>query len=139
MSLLVDTSFVVAVKNKDDKDHGRGIELLQELVRGQHGAAVSTEVVFLEAITTAYARTHRHSTAVGVGDLFFAAWEGKPLIQMRPVTTAQVHAAWSEFRRHRDKKLSMVDWTSVVVAKDLELEQILSFDDGFDGIFPRLS
>ena len=48
-------------------------------------------------------------------------------------------SAWSEFRRFRERELSMTAWVSVVVARQLEVDGILSFDSGFDGIFPRVS
>ena len=139
MSLLVDTSFFVAVKSLRDAAHARAIELFQEILRGEHGATHTTDFVFAEAVTVALARTRRHSAAVGVGEFALRAGDGRRLFPMHYVTPDELRGAWEEFRRYRDKGLSMVDWTSVVVARDLEADAILSFDEGFDGIYPRLS
>ena len=67
------------------------------------------------------------------------AGDGRPFFLMHHVTRDELLEAWEEFRRYRDKGLSMVDWTSVVVARKLEADAILSFDEGFDGVYPRLS
>ena len=139
MSLLVDTSFFVAVRSLRDAAHARAIGLFQEILRGEHGAIHTTDFVFAEAVTVALARTRRHSAAVGVGEFMLRAGDGRPFFLMHHVTRDELLEAWEEFRRYRDKGLSMVDWTSVVVARKLEADAILSFDEGFDGVYPRLS
>ncbi len=139
MSLLVDTSFFVAVKSLSDVNHSRAVGLLQEIIRGEHGAAHTTDFVFAETVTTVLARTHRHSAAVGVGELVYVTQDGNQLFAIDHVTPDQLREAWRQFRKHGDRELSMTDWTSVVVARELELDSILSFDHGFDGIYSRLS
>jgi len=139
MSLLVDTSFLVAVKSLGDAAHSRAVELFQEILRGEHGATHTTDFVFAEAVTVALARTRRHSAAVGVGEFVLRAGDGHPFFLMHHVTPDELLAAWEEFRRYRDRGLSMVDWTSVIVARNLEADAILSFDEGFDGVYHRLS
>ena len=139
MSLLVDTSFFMAVKHLRDADHDRATELFREVFRGEHGVAHTTNVVFLEAVTVALARTRRHSAAKGVGELVRLRTGERQMFPLQHVSSGQLTMAWEEFLGHQDKFLSMVDWTSVVVARELEVDAILSFDRGFDGIFPRLS
>jgi len=95
--------------------------------------------VFAEAVTAVLVRTHRHSAAVGVGDLVRLSREGSPVFPMHHVTEEEWEEAWREFRRYRERELSMTDWISVVVARHLEAEAIVSFDRGFDGVFPRRS
>ncbi len=139
MSVLLDTSFLFAFKNTRDADHVRAVELFREVLRGQHGASYTTDFVFAEAVTVVLVRTGRHSAAVRIGDLVLAGNRGTAPISLHHVSPDQLLDAWTEFRRHEDQKLSLTDWTSVVVARALELDVILSFDRGFDGIFPRLS
>lgn len=139
MSVLLDTSFLFAFKNVRDANHARAVELFVEALHGQHGAAYTTDFVFAEAVTVALVRTGRHSAAVGIGDLVLAGNRGSPTISLHDVTHEQLMDAWTEFRRHGDRKVSLTDWTSVVVARALELDAIVSFDHGFDGIYPRLS
>lgn len=139
MSLVVDTSFFVALKSLRDANHGRAVELFEEILKGERGTAHTTNLVFSEAVTAVLARTHRHGAAVGVGDLVLLSRDGSPLFPMHHVTAGELLEAWREFRRFRDRELSITDWTSVVVARALEAEAILSFDRGFDGIFPRQS
>ena len=138
MSVLLDTSFLFAFKNLRDADHGRAVELFQEVFHGQHGAAHTTDFVFAEAVTVSLVRTGRHSAAVGIGDLILTGNRGSPTISLHYLSPEQLMDAWAEFRRHRDQRLSLTDWTSVVSARALELDAIVSFDHGFDGVFPRL-
>jgi len=139
MTVLVDTSFFVALKSLRDTNHHRAAELFAEILKGEKGAAHTTNLVFSEAVTAALARTHRHSAAVGIGELIFLARDGSPVFPMHHITEEELEEAWREFRRYRERELSMTDWTSVVVARQLEAEAILSFDHGFDGVFPRQS
>ena len=138
MSVLLDTSFVIALKNPRDADHARALARFREMLQGIHGALFSTNVVFAEAVTMARVRMRRFTAAVGVSEFFFSAYDGKPLVRLQHLTPPQLTAAWAEYRRHEDKELSLVDWASVAVARDLELDAIASFDEGFDGIYPRL-
>ena len=138
MSVLCDTSFLWAARNLRDSHHARAVELLRELLRGEHGKPHLTDLIFMEAVTLALARTGRHSAAVGTGDMLRQERGGKRLFLLHHVTPNHVEAAWKELCRHTDKALSMTDWTSVVVARELELDAIVSFDEGFDGLFPRL-
>ncbi len=137
MTVVVDTSFFVALKSLRDADHDRAVGLFAELLRGELGASYATDFVFSEAVTAVLARTHRHSAAVGVGDLIRMSRDGSPVFPMHHVTEDELEEAWSEFRRYRERDLSMTDWASVVVARHLEAEAILTFDRGFDGVFPR--
>ena len=140
MSVLVDTSFFVALKSLRDTEHRRATELFQEILRGEHGTAYTTDFIFVEAVTASLARTHRHSTAVGVGELILARGAtGGPIFGMLHVSSEEVQQAWDEFRRYREGEWSVTDWTSVVAARSLEVDAILSFDRGFDGILARLS
>jgi predicted nucleic acid-binding protein len=139
MSVLVDTSFLFAVKNLDDDDHARAVELFQELLHREHGAAYATNLIFAEAITVSLVRTGRHSAAVAIGELLLRRYRGEPFFSMYHVSPPQLQSAWEEFKRHPDKSLSLTDWTSVVAARELEIDRVLSFDRGFDGIHPRLS
>lgn len=138
MSLLVDTSFFVALKSLRDANHARAAELFAEILRGERGAVHTTNLVFAEAVTAALARTHRHAAAVGVGEAILLSRGGRPVFSMHDVSSERLREAWGEFLRYTDKELSMTDWTSVVVARHMELDAILSFDGGFDGIYPRL-
>jgi len=139
MSVLLDTSFVIALRNQRDEHHARAAALFKELLEHRHGHMHATNLVFSETVTTAFARTRRHSSAVAAGEVFLLQHGGRPLVRMHHLTGPQLLSAWDEFRRYRDKKLSMVDWTSVVVARELEVDHVLSFDEEFDGILPRLS
>lgn len=137
MSVLVDTSFFLAVKSLRDSNHARAVDLFREILRGEHGVAHTSDFIFAEAITAALARTHRHSAAVGIGELILLRQSGAPLFVLDHVAPEQVREAWAEFQRYKEKDLSMTDWTSVVLARHLEADAILSFDGGFDGVYAR--
>lgn len=139
MTVIVDTSFFVALKSLRDADHDRAVALFADLLRGEMGGAHTTNFVFSEAVTAVLARARRHSAAVGVGDLIRLSRDGSPVFPMHHVTEEELEEAWREFRRYRERELSMTDWTTVVVARHLEAEAVLSFDRGFDGVFTRLS
>ena len=47
MSVLCDTSFLWAARNLRDSHHARAVELLRELLRGEHGKPHLTDLIFI--------------------------------------------------------------------------------------------
>lgn len=54
------------------------------------------------------------------------------------VTVAVFQAAVTTFERYDDQTLSFTDATTIALLDRLDLDRVLSFDDDFDGIVPRL-
>lgn len=140
MSIFVDTGVLVAFANKRDRDHYRAVQLTDELRRGKHGIAYTSEYVFDEAVTTALVRTRRVDVAVNTGVLMLGSKEKKtpPLTRVLRVDENTFYEAWKAFSSGKFPTLSFTDHTSVGLSRSHAGGMIMSFDDDFDGILTRI-
>ena len=135
MTVFIDTGIFVALRNAEDINHQRSKELMMDALKGNWGRIYTSDYIIDEAITTALARTKRHDIAVDVGTYIL----GSARFIKIGVDNEVFNDAWLKFRTFKDKGLSFTDCTSIAVIQKHAIKQILSFDDGFDGLIQRLS
>jgi len=134
MAIFIDTGVFVALRNADDEFHTRGKELMKRVLKCEFGRAFTSDYVLDEAITTALVRTKRHDLAVDIG---------KYIIESQRITklyaTEEIVAmAWKKFQKFKDKPLSFTDCVSLGLMEKNRIEQIMSFDSGFNGLTKRI-
>jgi predicted nucleic acid-binding protein len=134
MAIFIDTGVFVALRNADDEFHTRGKELMKRALKCEFGRAFTSDYVLDEAITTALVRTKRHDLAVDIG---------KYIIESQRITklyaTEEIAAmAWKKFQKFKDKPLSFTDCVSLGLMEKNRIEQIMSFDSGFNGLTKRI-
>jgi predicted nucleic acid-binding protein len=134
MAIFIDTGVFVALRNADDEFHTRGKELMKRVLKCEFGRAFTSDYVLDEAITTALVRTRRHDLAVDIG---------KYIIESQRITklyaTEEIAAmAWKKFQKFKDKPLSFTDCVSLGLMEKNRIEQIMSFDSGFNGLTKRI-
>lgn len=139
MTVVVDTSVLVAAINRRDENHDRAVGLLEDLRRGNHGPVVTTDFIFDEVVTVTLARTGRHEAAVRA-TLFLlppepeAAW-----LALEPVGEETFFRALEAFRRAGRRDLSFTDWTTVSIVREGRADAVVSFDRDFDGLVARIA
>jgi len=57
MSLLIDTSALVAARNADDRNHNKALDIMTRALKGEFGKLYISDYIFDEAVTIAYIRT----------------------------------------------------------------------------------
>ena len=128
-SLFVDTTFLVAVYNLEDKHHDRAEAFLQELADGRHGnfRLFTTDYVFDEMVTAILTRTRKHAVAAAAGRAIrdSEAWRVEILGE------AGFEEAWTLFLERKDKRWSFTDCTSFRFMEQRGLRKALSFDVNF--------
>ncbi len=134
MSIFIDTGIFVAARNKRDINHERAVELLRMVIKGRFGAAYTSDYIFDEAVTVALIRTGRTDIAIDIGKFILSSKK----IRMIVVDKYIFRRAWSIFIKHRDKRLSFTDATSIAIIQTYKIDYIMSFDSHFDGIIARI-
>lgn len=128
-SLFVDTTFLVAVFNLEDKNHKEAESLLQELAEGQHGnfRLLTTDYVFDEMITAVLTRTRNHGIAMAAGRAIrdSKAW------RVDVLGKNGFEAAWALFQERRDKRWSFTDCASFRFMEQRGMRRALAFDENF--------
>lgn len=120
---FVDTSFVVALVNKNDQYHKQAIELAS---RFDKRPLVTTDAVLLE-VGNALARTFK-TESIQIIEHFIAADE----IRIIHLNADLFRRAFELYRSHSDKAWGLVDCISFVVMRELNLTESLTADRHFE-------
>ncbi len=121
--IFVDTSFWVALKNRQDDRHDAATSLLE--LHGD-GQLVTTNHVRGETWTFLRRRAgHRDAVA------FLDAVERSPRVALVAVGQEQEDAALRWLRRHDERSYSFVDATSFAVMRERRVTRALAFDGDF--------
>jgi predicted nucleic acid-binding protein len=134
MTIFIDTSVFVALRNADDEQHQRSRELMKRALKAEFGAIYTSDYIIDEAITTALIRTRRHDLAIDIGKYIIES----PRINKLWTTKEIFELAWQKFQALKDKPLSFTDCTTLAHIEKNGIKKILSFDSGFDGLIQRV-
>jgi predicted nucleic acid-binding protein len=134
MAVFIDTGVFVALRNADDELHTRSRELMKRALKGEYGRTYTSDYVIDEAITTALVRTRRHDFAVDIGKYIIES----PRITKLWTTKEAFDLAWEKFKAFADKPLSFSDCVSLALMEKNRVNQMMSFDSGFDGLIQRI-
>jgi predicted nucleic acid-binding protein len=139
--IFIDTSIFVALANQKDRDHQRGVGLVDRLRKGEFGQPYTSDYVFDETVTTALVRTGRQDVAVKAGKLILGSKDESipPLARFVRVDERAFSEAWANLKSARFARLSFTDHTILAQMNDLKIDSVLSFDSDFDGIVSRIS
>ena len=132
MSVLLDTSFVVALAFTDDRDSARATALFEEIAEGRHGAGFVTDFVVNEALTLAWVRSRRSRVVSDLAGLLLAPDPADRPGRLLFVGERAFHEAARLHRRHH-ATLSFTDCTHLAVMAERGLTKIATFESGFEG------
>ena len=138
MSVLVDSSALIAFLHQRDRLHETAERLLAPILDGERGPAAITDDIVDEVLTFLVARgaTRSHlDRAIGflLGD---GATPGAFVLHR--VGPDHFAEALGLLRRHRERRLSFTDCTSMAVMAAAGIAAIATFDKGFDGLVARV-
>jgi predicted nucleic acid-binding protein len=141
MSILLDTGVLHGFLNTKDQRHQDAMTIIEAVLDGKHGTAVTTTFVVDEAITLANVRGQPFAV---VGDLLgmigMNPGAGLPsFITLTDVTHTDIAAATRLQERHWARGLSFTDCTSLQIMTRDNIDAIATFDGGFDGLVPVIA
>lgn len=122
MSIVLDSSVIIAFYNKRDQDHQRGLDFFKKLENKEFGGVFLSDYVFDEVVT--YALSHLgKNKALQLGEWIFAC----DFIFV-PTSKDIFDAAWQIFRK--TNSLSFTDCILADLARRHN-SQLSTFDGGF--------
>lgn len=119
---FVDTSFFVALRMRDDRNHAQASRLWS----ADRNSLLTSNHVVGETWTFSRRRLG-HAVAVEFLDLV----ERSERVTVETVSPDLEAEAWSWLRRHDERTYSFVDATSFAVMRANRLREALAFDDDF--------
>ncbi|HKB67720.1 MAG TPA: PIN domain-containing protein [Pyrinomonadaceae bacterium] len=121
--VFVDTSFVVALVNKNDQNHGLAMDLAGRLT-GQ--GLVTTDAILLE-IGNALSRNFKRQSVEIIEE--FLTSDDVQVIHLHPPLFRR---AFDLYKSRSDKVWGLIDCVSFVVMKELGITDALSADKHFE-------
>ncbi len=129
MSIIIDTSAIVAARNSDDKNHKIAVAIFEDIIGGIYGTAIISDLILSEAISYAYVATKNKNIALDIAK--FAQTKPIKLFFLGP---ADIDLALELYQQYFDSELSFIDCTTIALMKRLRIEAIFTFDREFIGI-----
>ena len=138
MTVLVDTGVLYADHDRDATRHEAASDALEAVYEGEFGHPYISDYVYDEAVTLTRSRTNSVDAATRLGERLRGVGEYPTVYALEHVTVAVFQAAVTTFEMYDDQSLSFTDATTIALLDRLDLDRVLSFDDDFDGIVPRV-
>jgi len=138
MTVLVDTGVLYADHDRDATRHEAAGDALETVYDGEFGHPYISDYVYDEAVTLTRRRTNSVDAAIRLGERLRGVGEYPAVYALEHVSVAVFQAAMTTFERYDDQSLSFTDATTIALLDRLDLDRVLSFDDDFDGIVPRV-
>ena len=123
--IFIDTSLLVAFVVAKDTNHEKSVSIMEEIVGGKHGQAITSEYVFDETVTVVLVRSKSLYLASKTGDLIK---ESMPVLE---VGNNIFEASWTRFRNQKDTKFSFTDCTILEVVESNHIDKLATFDREF--------
>jgi predicted nucleic acid-binding protein len=124
--IFIDTSLLVAFVVAKDTNHEKSVSIMEEIVGGKHGQAITSEYVFDETVTVVLVRSKSLYLASKTGDLIK---ESMPVLEVGNNT---FEASWNRFRNQKDTKFSFTDCTILEVVESNHIDKLATFDREFE-------
>ena len=125
--IFIDTSVFVAFIVEKDTNHEKAVSLMEEIVDGEHGTAITSGYVFDETVTVVLIRSKSLGSAVRTGNLI------KESMQVIDVDSIFFEASWNRFRGQKRNKFSFIDCTILEVVESNHIDEVATFDKEFKG------
>ena len=139
MSVFVDTGVFYAHHDTDASRHDVAMESLSRVLRSsEYGRVMTSDYVYDEVITLTQRRTNSIDDALAVGRRIRG--DGYPdALELLHSSPDRFEEAVRVHRTYADQALSFTDAMTVAMVNAYEIDDVLSFDDDFDGVVSRLS
>ena len=125
MKIFLDTSFLVAFYNEEDKNHIKARGFMADA--DQSLSCLISDYVFDEVLTVLLVR----------GGKTLSIEAGRKILEDERIDLLQIDTeifdkAWLVYQSFKDKQWSFTDCTSYVLMKNLSIHTGASFDEHFD-------
>ena len=124
MSVILDSSYIIAYSDERDKYHKEAIGLSKHLSSGDFGQIFISDYIFDEVVTYFLARQGIEK-AISVGEYLL-----KFEIELLHSTSELFSSSWIFFKQR--KNLSFTDCITIEIMKAYGIRNIATFDAGFN-------
>ena len=134
MAVFLDTSFLIALKNQDDKNHKIAQSWMERFLKNEFGQIHTSHFVFDEIVTLALLRIKNKELAIDLGNYLLKS----PRISVVGLKEKDFQNSWKKFQNLSDKGLSFTDCTIMIQSERLKCSLIATFDQHFEVLYGTL-
>jgi len=137
MSLIVDTGVLYADHDVAASQHGEAEEALERCFDGEFGTLYVSDYIYDESVTLTLRRGNGEA-AREIGRKIRGEDPYPEAYEMLHVTPSVFSESVDFFEDYDDHGLSFTDAATLAIARRHEIDDVLSFDDDFDGLVDRM-
>ena len=138
MTVLVDTGVLYAEHDTDATRNETATAAVEKAREGTLGQPYISDYIYDEAVTLTLERGGDHGEAAKLGKRLRGIGPYPSVYERLRVSAATFNDAVDVFEGYDDQKLSFTDATTIALVNRHDIDRVLSFDDGFDGLIDRL-
>lgn len=138
MTVLVDTGVFYAHHDGDAARHDAASNAMDVVLGGRFGQPIATDYIYDEALTLMLSRSGDVSATTRLGRRIRGVGEFPDAFELRFLGERGFRRGVEAFERYDDHGLSFTDATIVAYVEAESIDNVLSFDDGLDGLVDRL-
>lgn len=138
MTVLVDTGVLYAEHDTDASRHESAVRALEAVYDGAFGQPYISDYIYDEAVTLTLVRGDSVQPATRLGERLRGIDPYPKAYQLLCVSAAVFDDSISIFERYDDQQLSFTDASTVALCDRHGIDDVLSYDDDFDGVISRI-
>ena len=130
VGVFLDTGFILALKNKDDKNFTIAQTWMKRFLKNEFGKIFTSTFVFNELVTLALIRIKRADFAKNLGNYLLYS----PRITLIELMNEDFNKSWEYFQKYIEKRLSFTDCSILVHCERVDCNFLATFDSHFKGL-----
>ena len=138
MTIFVDSGVLFALHVADSPRQAPARAAFERVLSGEFGQPITSDYVVDEGATLVRSRTGDVDVAMGLVDRVRGCGSYPDVFTLTHIDPDDFRRAIDVFDRFADQPLSFTDATTIALVGGSDLDQVLAFDDDFDGIVDRL-
>lgn len=138
MSISVDAGVIYAEHDRDAARHDIASRAIESVYEGTFGQPYLSDYLMDETITRTRATAPSFSDVRELIDTLRGREPFPNDYELSFVTQSRYREISEHFERYADHSLSFTDATTITLCRHHGIDHVLSFDDDFDGILPRI-
>ena len=124
--IVLDTSYLIALKNKEDIDFERANQIQEDLLNKKYGKIFLTDYIFDEFVTFLRKKLRNPREVIKLGEDLLHDKD----ISILGVTKLDFRESWKIFKKYEN--LSFTDATTITLTQKFDIKYVCSFDKNFD-------
>jgi hypothetical protein len=142
LAIFLDTGFYLGLCHEKDKYSERSKAILEKLSNGEYGLLYTSIFIISEATTLATIRSN--SNLKVLTHLENLLWGDDKLATIFLYDLELIRETWNLFKKincidlKKDKPMSFVDISTIILCQTHQIDKIVSFDSHFDRFFERI-